>query len=150
MVLRADGFDPWRCDHQVTLGIHLEHMNKILKCMGAKDQLAIAYKEGADECGFQFKSPLEDKVSNFSLKLMDIDSEHLGIPETDYKTKVQVAAPEFQRICRDLAVIGDTLTISVEKDQISFSVNGEIGKGEMCLRAGTDAAQDDEEATVID
>merc|ERR1719495_2720595 len=147
MVLRADGFDPWRCDHQVTLGIHLEHMNKILKCMGAKDQLAIAYKEGADECGFQFTSPAEDKVSNFSLKLMDIDSEHLGIPETDYKTTVKMSAAEFQRICRDLAVIGDTLSVSVEKDQITFSVNGEIGKGEMSLKSSTDG---EDEQTIID
>merc|ERR1719454_1170417 len=149
MILRADGFSPWRCDHQISLGIHLEHFNKVLKCMGSKDEIGILYKEGADECNFTFTNPNEDKVSNFSLKLMDIDSEHLGIPETDYKTKVQLSASEFQRICRDLAVIGDTLTIQCEKDNVQFSVNGEIGKGEMCLRAGT-MGGDDDDATVID
>merc|ERR1719420_1038291 len=150
MILRSDGFEPWRCDHTCQLGINLQSLNKVLKCMGGKDEVEVKYKEGADECDLVFKSPEEDRVSHFSLKLMDIDSEHLGIPETDYKTTVRLSSTEFQRICRDLAVIGDTLTIAVEKDQISFSVNGEIGKGEMCLRAGTDAAQDDEEATVID
>jgi len=150
MILRADGFSPWRCDSNCQLGIHLDHFNKVLKCMGAKDEVSIRYKEGADECGFVFKSPEEDKVANFSLKLMDIDSEHLGIPETDYKTKVKISAGEFQRICRDLAVLGDTLTIGVVKDNVRFSVNGEIGKGEMVLRSTPAADGDESEATIID
>merc|ERR1719323_1731723 len=149
MILRADGFSPWRCDNTCQLGIHLDHFNKVLKCMGAKDEVEIRYKEGADECSFVFKSPEEDKVSNFSLKLMDIDSEHLGIPETDYKTKVKMASSEFQRICRDLAVLGDTLTIGVNKENVQFSVTGEIGKGEMTLRTGQIQDEGDE-ATVID
>merc|ERR1719428_1536989 len=131
MILKREGFEPWRCDHQSTLGIHLVHLNKVLKCMGSKDELGITYKEGADECDFVFKNPSEDKVSNFSLKLMEIDSEHLGIPETDYKTTVRMSAAEFQRICRDLAVIG------------------EIGKGEMSLRAGT-GGDDEGDSTIID
>merc|ERR1719232_1628175 len=149
MILRSDGFEPWRCDHNCQLGINLQSLNKVLKCMGGKDEVQIKYKEGADECDLVFKNPSEDKVSNFSLKLMDIDSEHLGIPETDYKTTVRLSAAEFQRICRDLAVIGDTLTIAVEKDQISFSVNGEIGKGEMSMKAGT-GGSDEQDSTIVD
>merc|ERR1719216_648577 len=69
MILRADGFSPWRCDHTVQLGIHLDHFNKILKCMGAKDEAKVVYEEGQDEARFTFKSPDEEKVSHFSLKL---------------------------------------------------------------------------------
>lgn len=39
---------------------------------------------------------------------MDIDSEHLGIPDTDYAATIQMPASEYQRICRDLSSIGDT------------------------------------------
>merc|ERR1719410_3135829 len=148
MILRNDGFSPWRCDNNCQLGIHLDHFNKVLKCMGAKDEVEIKYKEGSDDCAFTFKSPEEDKVAQFSLKLMDIDSEHLGIPETDYKTKVKMSSAEFQRICRDLAVLGDTLTIGVQKDNVQFSVSGEIGKGEMTVKAST--ATDEMEGTDID
>jgi len=148
MILRAEAFEPWRCDRTCQLGIHLEHMIKVLKCMGGKDELEIKYKDGGDECDFVFKSPAEDKVAHFSLKLMEIDSEHLGIPDTDYKTTVNMSSGEFQRICRDLAVLGDTLTIGVNKDSVQFSVAGEIGKGEMTLRSQT--ASDDAESTDID
>lgn len=49
-----------------------------------------------------------DRISDFELKLMDIDSEQLGIPETDYSAVVRMPANEFQRICKDLSNIGDT------------------------------------------
>jgi proliferating cell nuclear antigen PCNA len=50
----------------------------------------------------------QDKISDFEMKLMDIDSEHLGIPDTDYQAIVTMPSAEFQRIVRDLSSIGDT------------------------------------------
>ena len=32
---------------------------------------------------FMFENQNQDRISDFELKLMDIDSEHLGIPGTD-------------------------------------------------------------------
>lgn len=39
---------------------------------------------------------------------MDIDSEHLGIPEAEYHAIVKMPSSEFARICKDLSTIGDT------------------------------------------
>merc|ERR1712151_38800 len=67
-------------------------------------------------------------------KLMDIDSEHLGIPDTEYKAVISMPAGEFQRICRDLSVLGDTCVISASKEGIKFSVSGDLGTGNITLR----------------
>lgn len=48
------------------------------------------------------------RISDFDMKLMDIDAEHLGIPDTEYKVTIKMPAGEFQRIVRDLSTIGDT------------------------------------------
>ena len=42
------------------------------------------------------------------MKLMDIDSEHLGIPDSEYQAIVRMPSAEFMRICKDLSSIGDT------------------------------------------
>ena len=68
-------------------------------------------------------------MSNFQLKLMDLDSEHLGIPKKEYQCVVKMASAEFQRISRDLSVIGDTVSITVSNKDIKFSVSGDIGSG---------------------
>ena len=46
---------------------------------------------------FPRESTDQDKISDFELKLMDIDSEHLGIPDTEYKCQIKMCAP--QRDC---------------------------------------------------
>lgn len=50
----------------------------------------------------------QERISDFEMKLMDIDSEHLGIPETEYQAIVRMPSSEFSRICKDLSSIGDT------------------------------------------
>jgi len=45
------------------------------------------------------------------MKLMDIDSEHLGIPDSEYQAIVRMPSAEFMRICKDLSSIGDTGTL---------------------------------------
>ena len=47
-----------------------------------------------------FESEKQDRISDFDLKLMSIESEHLGIPDQDYSAEVKMPASEYQRICR--------------------------------------------------
>merc|ERR1719384_1966191 len=151
MLLRAEGFEPWRCDRSCQIGVHLEHLSKLLKCMGSKDSVEIKYQEDGEDVEFIFKNPAEDMVSNFSLKCMDIDAEQLGIPETEYKSSVQMPASEFQRICRDLGAFGDTVTIQVGKEEVQFGASGDMGNGTMSLRNSSSSVDEDEGSeTVID
>ena len=56
ILLRADGFDPYRCDRNVSLGINLGSMSKILKCAGADDKLTMTASDQGDVISFQFES----------------------------------------------------------------------------------------------
>ena len=76
------------------------------------------------------------------MKLMDIDSEHLGIPETEYDVTLRMPSVEFQRICRDLASIGDTVGISVTKDGVKFSTTGDIGEANITVRQNSEDDKD--------
>jgi len=148
MLLRAEGFEPWECEGSYQLGLHLDHLMRLLKCMRSKDSLELSYEDG-DELKFVFKNETEERVSHFSMKLMEINADHLGIPETDYKTCVYMPSTEFMRICRDLS-FGATMTIKVTKDEISFCVTGELGSGTMSLRCSTATDEEQPEATFID
>merc|ERR1712097_84779 len=60
-----------------------------------------------------------------------------------------MGAGEFQRICRDLAILGDTVTIAVSKDGVKFSVAGELGSGNMTLRQNSSVDTKEEEQVSI-
>lgn len=55
-------------------------MSKILKCAANEDIITIKAQDNADTVTFVFESPDQDKVSDYEMKLMNLDQEHLGIP----------------------------------------------------------------------
>lgn len=149
MMLREEGFDHYRCDRNISLGINLATLSKILKCAGNDDNVTLKADDEGDCVNIMFENESQDRISDFEMKLMDIDSEHLGIPDTEYKCTVKMPSAEFQRICRDLSVLGDTCTISVSKDGIKFSVKGDTGNGSVALRQ-SQSVDSDKESVVID
>ena len=79
-------------------------------------------------------------MGEYEMKLMDIDQEHLGIPDTQYDATITMSSSEFQRICRDLAALGESVKIEASKEGVRFSSEGEVGSGSVLLKqsAGTD------------
>lgn len=55
-------------------------MTKILKCAGNDDQVTIKAHDDADTVIFMFQSKNQEKISDYEMKLMNLDQEHLGIP----------------------------------------------------------------------
>merc|ERR1719273_1220019 len=140
MQLTESGFEQYRCDNDVVLGIQFSALSKILKCMTSKDSLSIQAQNDGDVVNFIFESMDQKRYSNFELKLNDIDQEQLGIPDTEYDTIIEMPSAEFQRICRDLAATGDTVTISATKQGVKFSVSGDIGAGDITIKGMIDSA----------
>jgi len=134
LLLRADGFEHYRCDRSLSLGINLGSMAKILKCASNDDILTLKAEDGGDTLTFVFESQKQERISDFELKLMSIESETLGIPDTEYSAVVKLPASEFQRICRDMTTLGDTVGIAVTKEGVKFSSSGELGTGNVTLR----------------
>lgn len=74
------------------------------------------------------------------MKLMDIDADTLGIPDTDYDARVTMTSTEFTRIVRDLHSLGESARIEVSKEGVRFASDGEAAQGNILLKQ-TDAAR---------
>jgi proliferating cell nuclear antigen len=129
--------------HPPTPGMKLANLSKILKCAANDDAITMKSEDNGDAITFVFESEKQERLSEFDLKLMDIDSEHLGIPDNDYDATVKLPAGEFQRIVKDLATIGDTVEIAVTKDAVQFSTHGDIGSATVMCRHNAAAEKDD-------
>jgi proliferating cell nuclear antigen len=147
--LRSDGFDKYRCDRNLSMGMNLANMAKILKCANNNDTVTIKAQDNADTVTFMFESQNQEKVSDYEMKLMNLDQEHLGIPETDYACIVRMPAQEFARICRDLAQFGESVVITCTKEGVRFSATGDSGSANIKL-AQTSSVDKEEEAVSIE
>lgn len=133
MHLSSSGFDKFKCDQNTTLGVNLGSIQKIMKCGGADDVLTLKTNDERSELKFQFESSKSERFFEFSMALMDIDSEHLAIPDAEPEAAITLASSEFTRVCRDLTQFGDTVKISVNKKTVTFSVQSTTGSGAVTL-----------------
>lgn len=108
MMLKAESFSPFRCDRNIALGINLTSLMKVLRCAQNEDILTLKAEDAPDVVNLVFESSESDRLSEYDIKLMDIDQEHLGIPETDYAATITMPSAEFQKICRDLIALSES------------------------------------------
>lgn len=108
MMLKAESFSPFRCDRNIALGINLTSLTKVLRCAQNEDILTLKAEDAPDVVNLVFESAESDRLSEYDIKLMDIDQEHLGIPETEYAATITMPSAEFQKICRDLIALSES------------------------------------------
>jgi len=146
LLLRKDGFEEYHCDRNLTLGINLEAMTKVLKCAGNDDTVTIKANDDGDSVTFIFES--KNKVSDFELKILDIESDTLGIPEVEYKSVLKMPAVEFQKTISNLGSWGEAVVIATSKNGVKFSVSGELGTGNINIKSNSDV--DSESGVVLE
>merc|ERR1712241_333008 len=134
LLLRESAFAEFKCDRATSLGMNVDSLGKILKVCGPADSLKLRWQTDADIVIFQCESGDEDRIADFDLRLMQIESEHMEIPEQQYKVVAKLPSTEFLRICRDLKEFGETMVVNASKEGIRFSVQGDIGTGNVLLK----------------
>lgn len=148
VTLRSHGFDHYRCDRNITLGFNSTNMSKLLKCAGNDDIITLKAEDTADVLTLMFEAPNQERIADFELKLMDIDAEPLGIPDTEYLCKIKMPSNEFKKIIADMQVIGDTCIISCTKEGVRFSVTGDMGTGNVLVRSTSGGEKDENEVSI--
>ncbi|KZS86633.1 proliferating cell nuclear antigen [Sistotremastrum niveocremeum HHB9708] len=131
--LDADGFAKYRCDRAMPLGVNLTSLTKVLKCAKDDDRVTLKARDNADVLNLLYEAFVGDRVAEYEMKLMDIDADQLGIPETDYDVQVAMSSTEFARICRDLTNLGESVKIEVNKEGVRFTSEGDSANGSVLL-----------------
>ncbi|KAJ7638315.1 proliferating cell nuclear antigen, N-terminal domain-containing protein [Roridomyces roridus] len=132
--LEAAGFKRYRCDRPMPLGVNLGNLTKVLKCSKDDDECTIKAGDDKDVLNLVYEAKNSDRIAEYDVKLMDIDSDTLGIPDTDYDAEVTLPSAEFSRIVRDLSALGESVRIEVSKEGVRFASDGESSSGSVLLK----------------
>ena len=129
LYLNPEGFESYRCDKPITLGIQISQLSKIIHCGGNDDSITLSNeKEG--KMLIKFENSTKKRTSQFYLSLITIDTEHLGIPDTQYGSVIKMPSSLFSKICKDLYSMNETMNIETNEEYIKFSLSNEtIGGG---------------------
>lgn len=132
--LRAENFEEYNCTEGQSLGISIANLSKVMKCGDNDDQITLRAESNASMLSVIFQGKEDDRISEFHLNLLSLDSEQMGIPEEEYPAVITMPSEEFSRVCRELSQLSDTLNFEANKEKVTFSVKGDIGKGAITLK----------------
>lgn len=129
MRLRADAFEEFRCEGEFNLGINMSSMFKLVKTSGSHDTITLYVDEpSSNELGIKIQNAEKNSVTDFQLKLLDVDDEIISMEDKEFDSVITMPSTFFQRICRDMLNIADTMIIKSSGDKLVLSCNGDFAK----------------------
>ena len=124
--MTEDVADDFYCtDETHHLGIKLDLLSKIFSSKGAKGICRIAYEDDKPDV-LQIVFTSSKKKSSHQLKLYDIQTEQVGIPEDlHYTCSIALNATELQDILKDIEISSQDVVITRRGRKVIFSSVGD-------------------------
>jgi proliferating cell nuclear antigen len=120
--LKSDGFDAYHCSNSLTMGMNIKSFYMILKCASDGDMITLKAQDDPRVLNIVFEANNNrEKISEYEMKLIDLDVEHFEIPDKEYACVMRFNSPEFKKICTDSLRFGDVITINCTTDGVRFS-----------------------------
>ncbi|KAK1443746.1 proliferating cell nuclear antigen like protein [Babesia gibsoni] len=146
LCLSPDFFLQYRCDTPCTLGLNISFMLKILAVVREKSTIYLSRGDDNEDPVLSLRiidpgtSDMYEENENEALeaqvKLIDVDREHLDIPNCEYTCQCIMASRRFQEFAKYLHSIGDTVTISMNRDMMKLEAEGEGIRASKCFHNG--------------
>ena len=134
MKLDADKFEYYKCDEKLNVGVCMSSWFKLMKTVSNNDTVGMFIDDqNRNELGIKIENADKNSSTVFMLKLLDINNEELNIPNVDINCIVTMPSNEFQRMCRDMSNIGDTVEILSDDEGLHFKCEGDFAKQETLI-----------------
>lgn len=102
-----------------TLGVSLDDLKKILKRCGTKSALTL------EKTGNLLSITIEDKIKrDFTLALIEIDSEDKEMPSLEFSNKVEVESIDLISAIEDCGVVSESCSFEIKEGKFIIQAKG--------------------------
>lgn len=132
--LHADRFENFYCPVKHVLGVNMIYLFKLIKTMGNNDSLTIYLPaNNPNKLGIRMENTEKSQVTNFFLKLFDTDVEDISIPSLNFTSIIHMHSADFQKICRDMNVLGEKMEVTSSGTNLIFRCIGDFAEQETVI-----------------
>lgn len=116
--LPKSAFSEFETDSEV-LGINLDNLKRILKRVGSGSSLILEKRENLLDIQIQ------DRIKrNFSLSLIEIESEDKEMPSLEFSSRVELSSPDLIASIEDCGVVADACSFIIENEKFIIEAKG--------------------------
>lgn len=144
----------FKSDTPLYLGINLCHFYKMIKSIKKKDSIILFINENQrDDLGIKVIPKENNRVTTSFIKIQNIQNLEVVVPN-DYSNCIIVPSNEYQKLCKDMSTISNTVKITAWKYYMKFSGDAgsvysrEVSFGE--LDADSDSEDEEEDIRYVD
>jgi proliferating cell nuclear antigen len=116
----------------VSFALDLKSLSKILKCVKADSECEFIYELNGDIVSMEFSNNSESFC--FDLKLMDMESSRLPIPERENNVSMTFPSDLYQSFTKDIATLATDIVINVGEFNASDDNDDESADGRAALK----------------
>ena len=132
--LNASQFDTYEFNEneRIIAGINVTNMFKLLKVTTNNDHIEIKL-ENKEFMEITIANNEKRTETRFKLKLLDIDEDHLIIPDINIICRTIMPSVDFQRICRDMNNLAQDIEISRINNNLYIKCKGDFADQETII-----------------
>ena len=78
-----------------------------MKLAGNDDSITLKCENEPNHLTITFENTKTQRNTEFNLNLIQLDTEHLGIPETEFSSQATLSSSEFSKICKELHALSE-------------------------------------------
>ena len=129
LVLKSDWFTSYDVDEDVVLGINCELIAKVLNCLNNNQTISMEYDTKKDDLTISLIPREGEKcmLKEFTIPLMDLESQLMEIPDADYTADLEIESQEFYQLVDEMSIFGDKLEVNCNGEQVKFTGKGNLG-----------------------
>jgi len=132
MKLGVGLFSNYRCDSAVNFALGMQNLGLALKCAADDETCEIKYdRDEGENVLLTFVDEKHHCKQDVTLKLMDLEAEHLAVPEQKYEAIIEMPSKKFHKAVSDLSSFSGSLTITASEGKVVFEATGENGSNVM-------------------
>ena len=156
MKLDASSFECYHCVDRLLVGVNLANLFRLIKSVGSSDTLTLCVtKSDPNKLEIMLQNFDKNTSTRYKLNQLDLDDTQLSIPEQTFDLVLTMPSVDWQRTCRDMAVLSENLTISASNRCLHLHAKGDFAEqltviGEKADSGGllfSDATSSDEPLT---
>lgn len=125
--LDAINFDYFSCTRdKFVAGINTSVLFKVMKTLNNNDTITFFVDDtDINKLGIRFDNAEKNIISIKKINLLDIDEYDISIPPTSFSTVITIPSNYFNKICRDLNSLADTVEIKSINKKLLLTAVGE-------------------------
>jgi len=124
---KRDGFLEYECNEEVTFGVRIDELLKLLKRIEKDTQVEISIADGE----IQLTANEGKKTRNYKLKLLDASKSETPVPKLSFNTRVTMLYDALVDALKDIDVISSVVEIYTNESMIKFYGKGDAGDAEV-------------------